>query len=72
LPAESGLEKSRKIKTDCPEAVIVLLTTYDLPEYMTAAQQHGIDHLIPKEKRPGEDIVALVRSVLSDSTKLSG
>ena len=71
LPAESGLDICRKIKTDCPEAVIALLTTYDLPEYLTTAKQYGIEHLIPKEKRAGKDIVALVQAVLSDSLKSS-
>jgi len=65
LPAGSGLELARQIKTDHPDMVIVILTSDDLPEYQTAVEKAGIDHLVPKDDWTGEDMIALVESILS-------
>ncbi len=37
LPGECGLELTRKIKIDYPNIIVILLTSYDLPEYRQAA-----------------------------------
>ena len=66
LPAESGLDLARKIKADHPDTVIVILTSYDLPEYEAAAKESGIEHLVPKDDWTGEDMVALVHTILAD------
>ena len=66
LPAQSGLDLARRIKIDRPDVIIVLLTSYDLPEYQTAAEESGIDHLVPKDKWTGIDMINLVQSILSD------
>ena len=66
LPAETGLELAGRIKTDHPDIIIVILTSYDLPEYQTAAEQLGVEHMVPKDDWTGEDMIALVRSILSD------
>jgi CheY-like chemotaxis protein len=66
LPAETGLELAGRIKTDHPNIIIVILTSYDLPEYQTAAEQLGVEHMVPKDDWTGEDMIALVRSILSD------
>ena len=66
LPSESGLDLARQIKIDYPDIVIVILTSYDLPEYQTAAKNSGIEHLVPKDAWTGEDIMALVHSILAD------
>ena len=66
LPSESGLELTRRIKCDYPEIIIVLLTSYNLPEYKAAAQKSGIEHLVPKDDWTAEDMIALVHSILSD------
>jgi CheY-like chemotaxis protein len=39
LPAETGLDLAGRIKADHPDIIIVILTSYDLPEYQTAAEQ---------------------------------
>jgi len=41
LPDANGLELTRKIKEDCPETIIIILTSYDLPEYREAAKKYG-------------------------------
>ena len=66
LPAQSGLDLARRIKTDHPEIIVVILTSYDLPEYQTAAQESGIEHLVPKDDWTGEDMIALVQSIFTD------
>jgi CheY-like chemotaxis protein len=66
LPSESGLDLARRIKTDCPEIIIVLLTSYDSPEYKAAAVKSGITHLVPKDDWTSEDMIALVQKIFSD------
>ena len=66
LPAESGLDLAREIKIDHPEIIIVILTSYDLPEYKAAAEESGIEHLVPKDDWTGEDMIALVHTILID------
>ena len=66
LPAETGLELASRIKADYPEIIIVILTSYDLPEYKMAVEQLGVEHMVPKDDWTGEDMMALVQSILSD------
>ena len=66
LPGKSGLHMAGQIKSKHPDAIIALLTSYDLPEYQTAAKDAGIQYLIPKDEWTGEDIVSLVRSIVLD------
>ncbi len=66
LPAKSGLDLARRIKSDHPDIVIVILTSYDLPEYQTAAEESGVEHLVPKDQWTGVDMIDLVQVVLSE------
>ena len=66
LPGENGLELTRKIKRNHPEIIIVILTSYDLPEYREAALQCKADHFVTKDL-PTQDFLALVESILSES-----
>ena len=66
LPGRSGLELAGLIKSKHPEAIIALLTSYNLPEYQKAAKDSGIEHLIPKDEWTGDDIISLVQSIVSD------
>jgi len=66
LPSESGLDLARQIKIDHPEIIVVILTSYDLPEYKAAAKQSGVEHLVPKDDWTGEDMIALVHSIMAD------
>jgi DNA-binding NarL/FixJ family response regulator len=63
LPGESGLELAKKIKKNYPDIVVVMLTSYDLPEYRQAALQSKADHFITKDS-PTQDFLALVESIL--------
>ena len=66
LPSQNGLDLARQIKSDHPEIIIVILTSYDLPEYQVAAKESGVDHLVPKDAWTGEDMLDLVQSILTD------
>ena len=66
LPSESGLDLARQMKIDHPDIIVVILTSYDLPEYTAAAKDSGIEHLAPKDDWTGEDMIALVQTILTD------
>jgi DNA-binding NarL/FixJ family response regulator len=57
----NGLELTKKIKTEYPDTVAVILTNYDLPEYREAAFQYKADHFIPKDS-----FLGMINSVFSD------
>jgi DNA-binding NarL/FixJ family response regulator len=67
LPGENGLQLTQKIKAKHPGIIIIILTSYDLPEYREAAYQYGANHFIVKGSSTNEEILALVRSILKDS-----
>ena len=49
LPGENGLELTKKIKKNYPDIIIVILTSYDLPEYRQADRESMADYFIPKD-----------------------
>jgi len=65
LPGENGLELTGKIKAKCPDAVVIILTSYDTPEYREAAAQVKADHFLSKGSSSKESILALVESILA-------
>jgi DNA-binding NarL/FixJ family response regulator len=48
LPDTNGLELTRRIKGLYPDIKIVVLTSYDLPEYRDAAFHYKADHCVSK------------------------
>jgi len=66
LPGETGLEVTRKIKTQHPDTVVIILTSYDLPEYREAASQYKANYFLSKGSATKEQIVSLVKSILSE------
>ncbi len=65
LPGENGLELTNKIKAKCPDVIIVILTSYDTPEYREAAAQAKANHFLSKGTSSKETILALVESILA-------
>jgi DNA-binding NarL/FixJ family response regulator len=65
LPGESGLEFTRKTKSKYPNIPIIILTSYDLPEYRAAAEEYRADHFLSKGTATKENILGLVTSILS-------
>ena len=64
LPGENGLSLTKRIKTAHPDVVVVILTSYDLPEYREAAFQYHANHFIAKTS-VSTKIVEVVESILS-------
>lgn len=63
LPGQSGLEVTKTIKARYPEVRVIILTSYDLPEYREAASQYGADYFLSKGSSSREEILALVDTV---------
>jgi CheY-like chemotaxis protein len=72
LPDVNGLEITRKIKTRYPDTVVAIYTNYDLPEYREAAKQAEADYFLSKGSTPGQELVKLVESILSDRQTIPG
>ena len=70
LPGENGLELTGRIKKDYPGITVIVLTSYDLPEYREAAQKYGANYFLTKGLSTEEEIVTLVESI-QDSSKPS-
>jgi DNA-binding NarL/FixJ family response regulator len=65
LPGENGLEISRRITSGDWAGTLIILTSYDLPEYRDAAFQSGASYFLTKGTATSNEIVALIESVVS-------
>lgn len=65
LPKDNGFDLARRITVDHPDIIFIILTDYYLPEYQTAAEEMEIEHLVLEDDWTGEDIIAMVQSILS-------
>lgn len=64
LPGVSGLELTKHIRAKYSEMIIIVLTSYDLPEYREAAYRCGANYFFTKGQTPSDEITALVESIL--------
>ena len=64
LPGESGLDLTTKIKAKYPHVIVIVLTSYDTPEYREAAVKAKADHFLAKGSSSREGILTLVKSIL--------
>jgi len=62
LPGENGLELTKKIKATHPNITIVILTSYDIPEYREAAFQYGADRFLAKASLNRMELERLIKS----------
>lgn len=69
LPDESGLNVTEKIRGKCPDITIVMMTSYDIPEYQEAAMQRGASHYFVKGTTSPSEIKTWVESFLCNSKK---
>ena len=65
LQGENGLELTKKIKARYSEIVVVILTSYDLPEYRQASEVCGASQFFSKDSSSREEILAVVESIVS-------
>jgi DNA-binding NarL/FixJ family response regulator len=64
MPKGNGLDLTRAIKAVIDDVIICVITSHDLPEYRDAALRNGADRFMVKGDSTGEEIVAMVKSLL--------
>jgi DNA-binding NarL/FixJ family response regulator len=65
LPGENGLELTAKIKAKYPDVIVIILTSYDTPEYQEAAVQAKANFFLSKGSSRKEHILTLVETILA-------
>ena len=70
MPDLDGLEATRRILAADPEARVLVLTTFDLDEYVYEALRAGASGFVLKDDPP-EQLIAAVRTVASGDALLS-
>jgi len=72
LPGRNGLELTRLIKEVDSTVEVVILTSYDIPEYRDAAFQSGASQFFTKGDVGSDEIADFVRSTLTQRGKNPG
>ena len=62
LPGENGLILTKKIKATHPNITILILSSYDKPEYREAASHFGADRFLVKTSLNHMELGELVKS----------
>ena len=70
MPVLDGLEATRRILADDPDARVLILTTFDLDEYVYEALRAGASGFVLKDDPP-EQLIAAVRIVADGAALLS-
>ena len=70
MPELDGLEATRRILAADPDARVLVLTTFDLDEYVYEALRPGASGFVLKDDPP-EQLIAAVRTVASGDALLS-
>lgn len=70
MPTMDGIEATRRLTAVDPPARVLILTTFDLDEYVYAALRVGASGFLLKD-RPPEELVAAVRIVASGDALLA-
>jgi DNA-binding NarL/FixJ family response regulator len=70
MPELDGLEATRRILAADPDARILILTTFDLDEYVYEALRAGASGFVLKDEPP-EQLIAAIRTVAAGAALLS-
>lgn len=62
MPGIDGIEATRRIVAEAPEVRVLLLTTFDLDEYVIDGLEAGASGFLTKDAEPG-DILSAIRAV---------
>jgi DNA-binding NarL/FixJ family response regulator len=62
MPGTDGIEATRRITTELPEVAVLVLTTFDLDEYVYAALRAGASGFLLKDA-PADDLVHAIAVV---------
>jgi len=63
LPGVNGLELTERIRSRHDTITIIMLTSYDMPEYREAAQRSGANYFFTKGNTKSSDILDLVEQI---------
>ena len=66
LPDSNGLQLTETFKRTCPQMAVIILTSYDYPEYREAAVQSGANHFISKETVGEQAFLATIQSTIDE------
>jgi two-component system uhpT operon response regulator UhpA len=66
LPGENGLKLTRRIKELYPQIVVVIFTSYDLPEYRKAAFENGAALFFSKSSLHNRKLMGAIDAILAD------
>ena len=61
LPGENGLKITRKIKAEWQDVPVIIITSYDMPEYREAAIGYGANSFIVKDSLKWDEISTLIK-----------
>jgi DNA-binding NarL/FixJ family response regulator len=70
MPALDGIEATRRIIAECPDARVIILTTFDLDEYAFGGLNVGASGFLLKDAPPVE-LLAAVRAVATGEASVS-
>lgn len=70
MPGGDGLTATRQILTDCPQAHVLVLTMFDLDEYVFQALRAGASGFLLKTTPPAQ-LIEAVRSCAAGETPLA-
>ena len=70
MPGMDGLEATRKIKADIPTTSVLVVTTYDNPDYLFDAIKAGAGGYILKDA-PKRQLISAVRRTLNGESPLN-
>ena len=71
LPDQNGLEITRRVKALHPDIDVIILTSYDFPEYRQAAAASGAYSFLSKGSSTAEEIQDLVEGLCAKWTPSS-
>ena len=61
LPGENGLEITGKIKAGWQDVPVIIMSSYNIPEYREAAIRYGANSFIAKDSLKWDEISKLIR-----------
>ncbi len=70
LPGDNGLELTKKIKANHQKIVVLILTTYDIPEYERVASEYGADRFLAKSSLNPIGLEELIKFYQKTSAEL--
>lgn len=70
MPVMDGLEATRLVVTDHPDTRVIVLTTFDIDDYVYGALRAGASGFLLKDA-PADDLIAAIRVVASGDALLA-